>query len=305
MAKITTLEQLKLLASKVKQQDDALGTRIDNVVEQVEQLVSEGGEPNVLEGVKVNGTALSIADKMVDILIAAGTENGTISVNGASVAVAGLQDLAYKSKVSESDLDEALLASIASKATDADLSALEVRVQTAEGKIQTLESAGFQTAADVAEAIAAANHLKYSVVESIPSTEEADPNTWYLVYNDESQHYDIYGLVNGSVQLIDDTTVDLTDYSTTEAMQAWVTQQITALNIDQYATDDDLNAAVTRISTLETQIGNVYTKSEADALFTDETEAANIADQRITAAQATDEEVEAALNEIFTPATGD
>lgn len=303
MAKITTLDQLKLLASKVKQQDDALGTRIDNVVDQVEQLVSEGGEHNVLEGVKVNGTALSIADKMVDILIAAGTENGTISVNGASVAVAGLQDLAYKSKVSESDLDEALLASIAAKATEADLSALKVRVQTAEGKIQTLESAGFQTAADVAEAIAAANHLKYSVVESVPSTEEADANTWYLVYNDESQHYDIYGLVNGSVQLIDDTTVDLTDYSTTEAMQAWVTQQITALNIDQYATDDDLAAAVARISTLETQIGNVYTKTEADELFTDETEAANIADQRITAAQATDEEVEAALDEIFTPAT--
>ena len=95
MSKIITLDQLKQLATKVKSEDDALGTQIETVASKVEELVSTGGEANVLEGVKVNGTALAITDKMVDLLIAAGTENGTISVNGAAVAVAGLQALAY------------------------------------------------------------------------------------------------------------------------------------------------------------------------------------------------------------------
>ena len=71
---------------------------------------------NVLEGVKVNGTALSIANKMVDILIATGSKNGSISVNGADVAIKGLAALAFKAKVSQSDLDEALAAILEGKA---------------------------------------------------------------------------------------------------------------------------------------------------------------------------------------------
>ena len=113
--KIITLDQFKQLATKVKTEDDALGAQISEVAGRVENLIATGGEPNVLNGVKVNGTALTITDKMVDILIASGEENGTISVNGAAVAVKGLADLAYKSEISEADLDEALLASIAAK----------------------------------------------------------------------------------------------------------------------------------------------------------------------------------------------
>ena len=41
---------------------------------------------------------------MVDILIASGEENGTISVNGAAVAIKGLAALAYKSEITEDDL---------------------------------------------------------------------------------------------------------------------------------------------------------------------------------------------------------
>lgn len=55
------------------------------------------GEENVLEGVKVNGEALTIAaDKTVDILVAEGSANGTISVNGKDVAIHGLGSAAYK-----------------------------------------------------------------------------------------------------------------------------------------------------------------------------------------------------------------
>lgn len=97
--KHTTLAQLKMLAQRTKTEIQAAEGKI------------------VLTGVKVNGVALSIADKMVDILIGTGATNGTLSVNGTDVAVKGLAALAYKAQVSESDLDAALTAVLAAKAS--------------------------------------------------------------------------------------------------------------------------------------------------------------------------------------------
>lgn len=105
MSKHTTLDQLKMLAQRTK-------AEIDQV------------ESKSLVGIKVNGTALSIADKMVDILIATGTANGTVAVNGVDVAVKGLAALAYKAQVSEADLDTALKTVLDAKASGADLATL-------------------------------------------------------------------------------------------------------------------------------------------------------------------------------------
>lgn len=105
MSKHTTLDQLKMLAQRTKTEIDAV-------------------ESKSLVGIKVNGTALAIADKMVDILIGIGATNGTLSVNGADVAVKGLAALAYKAQVSESDLDAALTAVLAAKAAKADVDTL-------------------------------------------------------------------------------------------------------------------------------------------------------------------------------------
>ena len=104
MSKFVNLEQIKVLANKVKSEDAALGTKLETVTTKVDNLVAAGGEANILEGVKVNGAALAISDKMVDILIASGEENGTISVNGAAVAIKGLAALAYKSEITEDEL---------------------------------------------------------------------------------------------------------------------------------------------------------------------------------------------------------
>lgn len=54
------------------------------------------GDHNVIESVKVNGAALTITDKAVDILVAEGTANGTVKVNGTDVAVHGLGSAAYE-----------------------------------------------------------------------------------------------------------------------------------------------------------------------------------------------------------------
>lgn len=127
LTKLTRLGHLQSLATRVKGEIDAINGRIDD-------LVTAGGEPNVLVGVKVNGTALDIANKMVDILIAIGAENGTIAVNGVDVAVKGLAALAYKANVSEADLDAALKAVIDAKAAASDVTVLTGVVNTLVGE---------------------------------------------------------------------------------------------------------------------------------------------------------------------------
>ncbi len=336
MAKLTTLDQLKLSLQSTKSyidtQDAALGARIDEVVEDIAGIVATGGEANILEGVKVNGTALSITDKMVDILIASGEENGTISVNGAAVAITGLAGLAYKSEITEDELSEALKASIAAKATNADLEALTVRVGN-------IEAAGYQNAEQVQTAIqaaiAASGHAHFEEVDSVPAASEAKENVMYLVMNDETGHYDIYAKVGESVVLLDDTTVDLSAYAKTAEVTAAISAAITGLNIDQYATDTELNAAIERIAAVEALFASYYTKSEIDTLIanyytkaeidaelakkvnvsdmddyaTDEEAAAEAdqaladakayTDESISAATATDAEVSDMLDEVF------
>lgn len=324
--KLTTLEQLRLLATRVKSEDDAIGTKLNEVAETVEGIVSVGGEANILEGVKVNGQALTITDKMVDILIASGEENGTISVNGAAVAIKGLQALAYKANISEADLDEALKASIAAKATNADLELLAVRV----GNIET---AGYQNAQQVSEAIqaaiAASGHAHFETAATVPSADEAKENVMYLVMNDVTKHYDIYAKVGSSVVLLDDTTVDLSAYAKTAEVTAAINAAITGLNIDQYATDTELNAAIERIAAVEALFASYYTKTEIDnmlagyytkaeinaelakkvnvadmgAYATDE-EAAAAATAAVANATASNDEVNAMLNDVFGQPSG-
>lgn len=105
MSKHTTLDQPKMLAQRTKGEIDKVDSK-------------------ALVGVKVNGAALSIAEKMVDILIATGTTNGTLAVNGRDVTVKGLAALAYKAQVSEDDLDTALRAVLNGKASATDLATL-------------------------------------------------------------------------------------------------------------------------------------------------------------------------------------
>ncbi len=70
--------------------------KIDTLEEKVDNIVSEGGQPNVIETVKVNGTALTPdAQKAVNVTVAQGSANGTLSVNGTDVAVKGLDSAAY------------------------------------------------------------------------------------------------------------------------------------------------------------------------------------------------------------------
>lgn len=77
-----------------------------------------------------------------------------------------------------------------------------------------------QVAASIQSAIAATGHAKFVKVDTIPTAATAAENVLYLVMNATTGHYDIYAKVSGEVLLIDDTTVNLTGYSSTEQMNA-------------------------------------------------------------------------------------
>ena len=74
----------------------ATQSALDTLSGRVDDIVSEGGEPNTIDTVKVNGSALTPdAQKAVNITITQGSSNGTLAVNGSDVAVKGLGSAAY------------------------------------------------------------------------------------------------------------------------------------------------------------------------------------------------------------------
>lgn len=74
----------------------ATKTDISDLQSEIDGIVAEGGEPNTIETVKVNGSALTPdASKAVNITITEGTDNGTIKVNGSNIEVHGLGTAAF------------------------------------------------------------------------------------------------------------------------------------------------------------------------------------------------------------------
>lgn len=116
-----------------------------------------------------------------------------------------------------------------------------------------------QTDTKIAEAVAAADHLKREIVESLPAVGSADENTIYMVPQGGSiedpgtsaSHYNEYMLINGAFELIGSSQVDLSGYAT----ETFVTNAINALDVadaavaNQYVSqvvETDGKIAVTR-----------------------------------------------------------
>lgn len=152
--KLTKLEALQELAKQAEQKY-ATKESVTELSDRVQGLETTGGQPNVIETVKVNGVAQEVSEKAVNI--------------------------AVPTKVSELANDSL-----------------------------------FQTNSEVAQAIQTAiaktGHASFKKVDTVPDAETAEDNVMYLVMNSKTKHYDIYAKVENEVVLLDDTTVDLTNY---------------------------------------------------------------------------------------------
>ena len=242
VTKLTQLGHLKSLAEKVaaecatKTELAALSTRVD-------EIVSTGGEPNVLVGVKVNGTALSIAEKMVDILIATGTGNGTLAVNKVDVPIKGLAALAYKAQVSKTDLDSALQAVIDAKAAQTDLDAAEVNIASIQSTLTTLQGSGegsLEKAIDDAINEFATNVSDDDVVNSFKELVD-----WVAQHGSEASEMSAGIQENKTaIQTLKTYVGTLPEEATSQNVVAYIAEAITKLNIGQYATTTAMNAAL-------------------------------------------------------------
>lgn len=107
-----------------------------------------------------------------------------------------------------------------------DITGLDTALAGKANSATTLEGYGItdaytssQTDTKIATAVAAAPHLKRTIVEQLPEVEEADENTIYMVgtgAGSEDSAYEEYMLINGAFERIGSSDVDLTNYATKE-----------------------------------------------------------------------------------------
>lgn len=77
----------------------------------------------------------------------------------------------------------------------------------------------------IAEKIAQASHMKKEVVQELPSAEDADVNTFYLIQIESAEgadKYEIWTKIGTELILIDDTSIDLSGYLTGDQVNALV-----------------------------------------------------------------------------------
>lgn len=227
-SKLTKLAALKALAQKV-QSSYALQKDLTALSERVNDLVTAGGEPNKLEGIKINGTLLTLTDKIADILIQESTANGNISVNNVDVPVHGLAALAYKSEVSESDLASTLKAILDAKAKQADLDTL---TGTGEGSISKMIDAAINKfATDVTD-----DHVVNSYKELID---------WVATHGPEATQM-ASGISENKTAIANLKTLvgTLPEGATSTTVVAYITEAINALSIGDYAKTTEVTAAI-------------------------------------------------------------
>lgn len=146
-------------------------------------------------------------------------------------------------------------------------------------KATTLEGYGItdaMTATAIAEAIKTAiaetGHASFTKVDAVPTVAEAKDNVLYLVMNADTGFYDIYAKVDtdgtAAVVRLDDVSVNLDDYSTTEQMNEAIATAI-ANKVDKVegkglSTEDFTTALKEKLVALPEGAEANYVKSVSD-----------------------------------------
>ena len=243
-SKLTTLEQLRLQAVRIKTELDKKANSADL-------------------------GALAELDEVAESNLASALKT---KINGKADA-ADLGALAEKDEVAKSDLASALKTEIEGKADADDLGDLAALDEVAYANLATALKNLIDGKADAAttlagygitdgmtateietaieEAIAASGHAHFEKIDHIPTVAEAQENVLYLYKNTSTGFYDIYAKVETStpgtyeVVRLDDTSIDLTDYVTddelTEAIANFIT--LTSLSVEVTGTGNAITAA--------------------------------------------------------------
>ena len=226
------------------------GTTYQTVVPATGKTISSPGSDDQLATTKavVDYVAAQVAD--LDVAALEGRvdtlEGEMDTVQGQITTINGEGEGSIKKALSDAktytDTEVAKKANTEHTHAIADVTDLQTTLDGKANKATTLAGYGItdaytqtQTDSKIAEAIAAAPHLKREIVEELPAVGSADANTIYMVPADgsisdpgeETSHYNEYMLINGAFELIGTSQVDLSGYAT----ETFVTNAINALDV--------------------------------------------------------------------------
>ena len=114
--------------------------------------------------------------------------------------------------------------------------------------VKALKDTATRIKTEYLAAISKAGHARFQKAETVPNAETAEDNVLYLVMNAETGHYDVYALIDGSVELLDDTTVSLEGYITEDDLAEALNGMgggavFTATKTDLSASDESIISA--------------------------------------------------------------
>lgn len=231
-------------------------SEVTAVSDRVTALENIGAQANVLEGVKVNGALLTLADKVADILIAEGATNGTISVNSIDVAVHGLAALAYKAQVSMDDLADTLKTVVNRGKTAADT--VDTLTGEGDGSISKMIDAAF-------------NDFSTKVSDDNVVNSYKELIDWAAEHGSEAT--ELASGVSGNTAAINNLKAqvgELPEDATSTTVVGYIAEAIAALSIGDYAKTTEVTTAIS------TALASYYTKTEADAKFAECVKVADI-----------------------------
>lgn len=199
---------------------------ISAVPTKVSDLTNDSGfSANVIETVKVNGSALTPdGNKAVDVTVP--------SYSPATTSANGLMSKEDKSKLdgidASADVNVIETVKVNGSALTPDANkAVSISVPTKVSDITN--DSGYQTASDVATAIAGITGLSFEIVQTLPSTGSA--GKIYLISNSgtSTNVYDEYIYYNNAWEMLGTTAVDLSGYYNTSNLRAITNAEIDAL----------------------------------------------------------------------------
>lgn len=216
-----------------------------DVSNRVKTLEAVGAQANLIERILVNGDPLNVGEnKTVNIPVptrvnqlendASYQENviECIQVNGVTQGITGKTvNVHMPTAVSELTNDENyqtnVLEGVKVNGTALIVDAEKnVNVSVPTKVSQLTNDKTYQTKTEVENtvktAVAGSKHTSFQKVSSVPAAADAKEDVMYLVMNSVTKHYDIYAKIaddagNFKMELLDDTTVDLSGYVQKEA----------------------------------------------------------------------------------------
>lgn len=239
--KLTMLKHLSALGTRTKAELDALNVKIEN-------LVTVGGQPNVIEEVWVNGVKVNPTDKKVQLTIATKVselENDSkfqSDVEVQALISAAVEALKIGDYAKAADLTAAVdrIAAIeADYLKGADKTELQGNIDGVSGKVTTLigEDTGKSVRAIAAEELAA-QLVADGAKESLDTLEEIA--AWIQAHPDDAS------AMNEAIVALQNK-VDTGD----KTVSAFVNDAIAALSIGDYAKAADLTALAGRVKAIE------------------------------------------------------